>query len=319
MSGLIVGLVMEYPVSTVFSSEAKFVAVVYADHAWQDGTHAYPAVENVARKTGYSERSVQRYLRVLEAMGMLVIDGKGPHGTTQYHFPLVLEEGKAQLKPVRLQGGDTLTPRQADTLGGDTDSGDSDSGDTSDTRINQPSLNTEEEEETRAPEKSELSPQLQEALRSAEVYHSVWPEFQTRLQNDGWTEADIYALIAWVQHKGGGGGRITTRLRDGSKAPARYYQPDPVDIPEQETEDSPPAEVPAWWLATLDNYTLRQDWRDVLKLAKVYDDREAITIMVPEQYAEVFESWLTTTLERALVGTIGERSVHFVAAETEPA
>ncbi len=137
MSGLIVGLVIELPITDEFTSEMKFTAVIYADHAWQDGTHAHPAIATVAKKTGYHERSVQRYVRGLENLGILIPDGKGPHGTNQYKFPLLSADGSFRLD-IKSRGG-SVPPRQTAT--GDTDSGDTDSGDTSVTRINQPSVN----------------------------------------------------------------------------------------------------------------------------------------------------------------------------------
>lgn len=151
MSGLIVGLVLRLQITEEFNSEAKFIATVYADHAWEDGTHAYPAIETVAKRTGFSERTVQRYLRTLEKM-ILTPDGKGPRGTNKYKFVLhetedgsvglVLRRGDSLTPPVKTEkpadSGDTQTPRQPD--GGDRESGDRDSGDTSVTRINQPSL-----------------------------------------------------------------------------------------------------------------------------------------------------------------------------------
>ena len=137
MSGLIVGLVFEMPITDEFTSEVKFTAAIYADHAWQDGTHAHPAVATVAKKTGYHERSVQRYVRVLETLKVLILDGRGPHGTNNYKFPLEQINGGSRLN-VTFAGGGSLPPRQPAT--GDTDSGDTDSGDTSVTRINQPDL-----------------------------------------------------------------------------------------------------------------------------------------------------------------------------------
>lgn len=136
MSGLIVGLVLRQPITEKFNSDAKFIATVYADHAWEDGTHAYPAVETVATITGYSDRTIQRYLRVLESIGMLIPNGKGPRGTNRYDFPLQsTEDGSVRLA---IKGGDSLSPRQP--VGGDRESGDRESGDTGVTRTNNPSL-----------------------------------------------------------------------------------------------------------------------------------------------------------------------------------
>lgn len=68
--------------------DEKLVLLAYADHADHSGENIFPAVSTIARKTGYSERSVQSITRRLEKAGLLVSDGHGPHGTNQYHIPL---------------------------------------------------------------------------------------------------------------------------------------------------------------------------------------------------------------------------------------
>jgi DnaD/phage-associated family protein len=127
LSGLIVGLVLRLPITEIYTSDAKLIAVIYADHAWQDGTHAHPAVDTVAAESGLSARTVQRYLRMLEGMGLLIPSGKGPRGTNQYSFPLVENDDGSVKLGFRL-GGDSLSPRHANR--GDTESGDTESGDT---------------------------------------------------------------------------------------------------------------------------------------------------------------------------------------------
>jgi len=150
MSGLIVGLVLRTPITEEFNTEAKFIATVYADHAWEDGTHAYPAVDTVAAMIGLHPRTVQRYLRSLESLGMLIPDGKGPRGTNKYKFPL---EAKAD-GSIRLAlewGGTQPPPSETETdsggavpgwqaARGDRESGDRDSGGASVTQTNNPSL-----------------------------------------------------------------------------------------------------------------------------------------------------------------------------------
>lgn len=152
MSGLIVGLVLRTPITEEFNTEAKFIATVYADHAWEDGTHAYPAVDTVAGMIGLHPRTVQRYLRSLETLGMLIPDGKGPRGTNKYKFPLEAKaDGSIRLA---LEWGGTQPPPQetetkADSGGaapgwqpatGDRESGDTESGGASVTQTNNPSL-----------------------------------------------------------------------------------------------------------------------------------------------------------------------------------
>jgi len=64
----------------------KFVLLAYADHADHNGRNMFPAVATIAKKTGYSERSVQRTTRSLEQKGYLVADGKGKNGTNKWKF-----------------------------------------------------------------------------------------------------------------------------------------------------------------------------------------------------------------------------------------
>ena len=58
-----------------WSSGTRMVAVCLADYANTDTGHAWPSVFNLSRRTGLSERMVQRHLRVIEADGWIV---KGP-------------------------------------------------------------------------------------------------------------------------------------------------------------------------------------------------------------------------------------------------
>ena len=82
MSVKIMGLVwdLELPQSE------KFVLLAYADHADHNGDNMFPSVALVAKKTGYSERSVQRTTRSLEEKGFLVANGKGPKGTNKWKY-----------------------------------------------------------------------------------------------------------------------------------------------------------------------------------------------------------------------------------------
>lgn len=58
-----------------FRPPHKFVALAFADHADHAGKNIYPAIETVSKKTGYDRRTVQRLVRDLEAMGLLIRDG----------------------------------------------------------------------------------------------------------------------------------------------------------------------------------------------------------------------------------------------------
>ncbi len=226
MSGLIVGLVLKLPIMTEFTSEHKFTAAIYAEHAWEDGTHAYPSILTVSQISGYSERSVQRYVRTLESLGLLVSEGKGPRGTNRYRFPLKDDAGKFWLD-VGWRGV-TVTPRQADTLGGDRDSGDRDSGVTGVTRSIKPSLVTKEEEEEGQAAKFSISPELKAELEQAGIYRSVWRELEILFLSRGWSESDVVAVIDWQIHINAGkpsfiAQRIVARMREGTKAPKKYY------------------------------------------------------------------------------------------------
>lgn len=68
--------------------DEKTILQAYADHADPSGRNIFPAVERIAWKTSYCERSVQRITRKLEERGVLVPDGVGPHGTNRYRIPL---------------------------------------------------------------------------------------------------------------------------------------------------------------------------------------------------------------------------------------
>ena len=84
MSVKVMGLVWDLEINP----NEKFVLLAYADHAAHDGTSIYPAVTTIAKKTGYSERSVQYITRDLEKAGYLVTDGEGVHGTNKWRIPI---------------------------------------------------------------------------------------------------------------------------------------------------------------------------------------------------------------------------------------
>lgn len=62
----------------------KFVLLAYVDHADHDGKNIYPAVNKIAKKTGYTRRTVQRSTKELERLGLLMPEGKGPRGTNKW-------------------------------------------------------------------------------------------------------------------------------------------------------------------------------------------------------------------------------------------
>jgi|SRR3990172_3995488 len=80
--------------------DEKLIALAYADHASHDGTNIFPAISTVARKTGYSERSVQRITRKLEEHGLLISEGATDHGTRKWRMPVPQDMGGDKLAPL---------------------------------------------------------------------------------------------------------------------------------------------------------------------------------------------------------------------------
>lgn len=69
----------------------KAVAVAMADHAHDDGTHIWPSIKLLAKKTDWSERTVQRALRELASVGLITLVKEGGHGaksTNEYSFDM---------------------------------------------------------------------------------------------------------------------------------------------------------------------------------------------------------------------------------------
>jgi Helix-turn-helix domain len=63
------------------------VLLVLADHAHDDGTHAFPSVETIARKARLSRRGAQLALRRLERLGAIQeTAGEGPRRPRSYRL-----------------------------------------------------------------------------------------------------------------------------------------------------------------------------------------------------------------------------------------
>ena len=356
MSGLIVGLVLRLPITDDFTSEAKFVATVYADYAWEDGSHAYPAVETVATRTGYNARTVQRHLRTLEKH-LLTLAGKGPRGTNQYAFQLrenpdgtiglIWRGGDTQSPPVETENkadsGDTQSPRQA--AGGDNALGDNALGDTRVTRINQlPVINDEEEG------KNQISKDLRTELKELGIFVSVWKDIENKVFDGMMSEADVVALIDWMtetrRDKTKAAQGFVARLREGTKAPQEYYRfgkrralgkwyPRQVEVTTEPAEPTEPDQEPMVDCISAQSYAM-QIWGQVLdsitasmpkgKLHNTLTQAQVgglfrsvlkITCASQEEQ-ELLESRLTSTINRALIGIAnGQVRVEFVAVETE--
>ena len=125
MSGKAMGWVWDQDISR----DEKFILLAYADHADHEGYNVYPAVATVAKKTGYSERSVQRATRKLEDGGYLIPDGKSEYQTNKWRIPIYggdnmtpPTDGGSILRGANLSGGDkndtegvTKTTQRGDT------------------------------------------------------------------------------------------------------------------------------------------------------------------------------------------------------------
>jgi hypothetical protein len=73
------------------------VMLAYADHAHRDGTHIYPSIARIVKKTGLSRRWVQTLSHELAAAGLLIDDGIGPNGQRRWRIALPPEGATAPL------------------------------------------------------------------------------------------------------------------------------------------------------------------------------------------------------------------------------
>ncbi len=94
------------------SHSQAWVLLAMADHADHFGERIYPAVARIAWKTGFSERQVQRIVKQLVALGVLVMveEATGRPGRANLYR---LDFSIANLKPAfryESERGDTLSP-----------------------------------------------------------------------------------------------------------------------------------------------------------------------------------------------------------------
>lgn len=125
MSVRVMGLVWDAPLSQAY----KLVMLALADHGDHDGGNIFPAVGTLARKTGYSERQIQRLLKDLWNMGLIDRVGQTKYGTNQLRInldklanyqpaestkndplPLAVEGGDKMSPPLEMAGGDKMSP-----------------------------------------------------------------------------------------------------------------------------------------------------------------------------------------------------------------
>lgn len=103
MSVKIMGLVWDQDAR--LESNRRFVMVALADHADHSGKNAYPGIELLARKTGFTERSVQRILQSLILEGWISVDRRsGGRGVLNgYSFNM-------EMLRAGVRKGDKITP-----------------------------------------------------------------------------------------------------------------------------------------------------------------------------------------------------------------
>lgn len=82
MSGKATGMVWELDIP----HNQQFVLLAMADHADHHGSNIFPSVADIAWKTGYSERQVQRIIKTMRDNNLLRLDKKqmGRYGTNCY-------------------------------------------------------------------------------------------------------------------------------------------------------------------------------------------------------------------------------------------
>ena len=99
------------------------LALALADNAHEDGTHIFPSVETMAKKSRQSVRAVQMHLRKMQAIGWLEVvkNGRGGRGhAVEYRINAAWLKG-ADLAPFidDIKGADSGTERvQSDALKG---------------------------------------------------------------------------------------------------------------------------------------------------------------------------------------------------------
>lgn len=99
---------------------AKLVLLAIADHAWQDGTNAWPSVERLAKMTGLDPDTVRRAVKKAEALGELEVvrksggrASKGQHASNDYLLVMSQDPQDAALKDPQDTG---LNPRKIQDL-----------------------------------------------------------------------------------------------------------------------------------------------------------------------------------------------------------
>jgi hypothetical protein len=96
--------------------DEKLILLAYADCADHDGGSIFPAISTVAKKTGYSQRSVQRHTRSLEKKGYLISEGYGAgrSKTNRWHIPI--QDGAIRCPSARINADTTMPPLETERV-----------------------------------------------------------------------------------------------------------------------------------------------------------------------------------------------------------
>jgi hypothetical protein len=180
------------------ASSTKFVLLVLADHADDEGRNSYPSASTIARKTSLGESTVRSCLRFLRSKGFIRIERHaGQHRPTTYQL---------LSRPSELRGPDSRGP-ESSTKSAQTSNNDRPDLQNLDPNHPEPSLK-ENRPSSAKPAPSEEAVGLACLLRERILQNN--PE--ARIKDRGWaTEADrilrldrrggqeARELIAWCQ------------------------------------------------------------------------------------------------------------------------
>lgn len=324
MSSIIVGLVWQLSGSDKFKATDKLVALEFAEHAWDDGTNTYPSIEYVANRTLLDERSVQRHVRNLEDIGLLIQTGRGQRGTNKYKFPV--SSRKDGTKFLNIKWGCqsvTLTKTANAGVTPASPEGLSPEGLSPELKVVVKTLINHQEEGP----KFDFSEKLMTELQNAGIYQACWADIQNILDN-GWDELDVKAVLSWQKSINRDKEKIAKRfvycIREKNKAPDNYYEPryeptDDVDdmLPDDLDDAAPDGSAQDVWrllLGQLKDQLPRNIFESAEKAKAQFDGSDTLVIQTREN-SQWMADRLTRLAERALVGICNQNiTVQFEAA-----
>jgi hypothetical protein len=114
VSGKVTGAVWEMDLPR----PVKYLLLALAEHANHDGEQIHPGIDLLAWKTGYAARNVQRMLRELEAMGVIVPE-QGMQGGRGKVVHYAIDFDAAPKLPVRKRPERVKSPHTTGVVKGD--------------------------------------------------------------------------------------------------------------------------------------------------------------------------------------------------------